>query len=88
MKRIAFGIAVVFMAAGAGMDTSAGKVYANAKGMTLYYFDKDAANASTCYDACAALVYLIGAVGHPYKPQAGLLQHAPPPSPAAMAGRP
>ena len=63
MKRIAFGIAVVFMAAGAGlaaepwktMDTSAGKVYANAKGMTLYYFDKDASNASTCYDACAAM---------------------------------
>jgi hypothetical protein len=33
------------------------------------------------------LVYLIGAVGHPYKPQAGSLQQAPAP-PAAMAGRP
>jgi hypothetical protein len=32
-------------------------------------------------------VYLIGAVGHPYKPQAGLLQHAPPAAPAAMAER-
>ena len=63
MKRIGFAIAVILMAAGTGlaaepwktMDTSAGKVYANAKGMTLYYFDKDGANASTCYDACAAM---------------------------------
>jgi predicted lipoprotein with Yx(FWY)xxD motif len=63
MKRIAFGFAVSLMIAGAvlaaepwkTMDTSAGKVYADAKGMTLYTFDKDAANASSCYDACAAL---------------------------------
>jgi predicted lipoprotein with Yx(FWY)xxD motif len=63
MKRIALGIAVILMAAGAGlaaepwktMDTSAGKVYADAKGMTLYYFDKDAASVSTCYGECAAI---------------------------------
>jgi predicted lipoprotein with Yx(FWY)xxD motif len=63
MKRIAFGFAVSLMIAGAvlaaepwkTMDTSAGKVYADAKGMKLYTFDKDAANASSCYDACAAM---------------------------------
>jgi predicted lipoprotein with Yx(FWY)xxD motif len=63
MKRIAFGFAALLMTAGAGlaaepwktMDTSAGKVYADAKGMTLYYFDKDAANASNCYDDCATM---------------------------------
>jgi hypothetical protein len=32
-------------------------------------------------------VYLIGAVGHPYKPPAGLL-HAPPAAPAAIVARP
>jgi predicted lipoprotein with Yx(FWY)xxD motif len=63
MKRIAIGISAILVAAGASlaaepwktMDTSAGKVYANAKGMTLYHFDKDAANTSSCYDACAAM---------------------------------
>ncbi len=34
------------------------------------------------------LVYLIGAVGHPYKPPAGLLQRVPPPAPSAVAARP
>jgi hypothetical protein len=34
------------------------------------------------------LVYLIGAVGHPYKPPAGLLQRASAAAPAALAGRP
>jgi predicted lipoprotein with Yx(FWY)xxD motif len=63
MKCIAFGFATLLMTAGAvlaaepwkTMDTSVGKVYANAKGMTLYTFDKDAANTSNCYDACAAM---------------------------------
>ena len=34
-------------------DTSAGKAWVDAKGMTLYIFDKDAANQSNCYDQCA-----------------------------------
>src|ERR1700738_2829710 len=63
MKRIAFGFATLLMTAGAvlaaepwkTMDTSVGKVYANTTGMTLYTFDKDAANTSNCYDACAAM---------------------------------
>ena len=63
MKRIAFGFAALLSIAGTSlaaeawktMDTSAGKVYANAAGMTLYTFDKDSANASSCYDACAAM---------------------------------
>jgi predicted lipoprotein with Yx(FWY)xxD motif len=63
MKRFAFGFAGFLMTSGAGlaaepwktMDTSAGKVYADAKGMTLYTFDNDAANTSNCYDACAAM---------------------------------
>ena len=34
-------------------DTSAGKVLTDAKGMTLYTFDKDAGGKSACYDDCA-----------------------------------
>ena len=34
-------------------DTSAGKVLVDAKGMTLYTFDKDEPNKSNCYDDCA-----------------------------------
>ena len=63
MKLIAFGFAALVLTSSAvlaaepwkTMDTSAGKVFADAKGMTLYTFDKDAANASNCYDACAAM---------------------------------
>ncbi|CAN5497951.1 hypothetical protein BH10PSE7_BH10PSE7_44520 [soil metagenome] len=35
------------------MDTSAGKVYTDDMGMSLYTFDKDEANKSNCYDKCA-----------------------------------
>ena len=35
------------------MDTSAGKIYTDASGMTLYTFDKDEAGKSNCYDKCA-----------------------------------
>lgn len=35
------------------VDTAKGKVFADAKGMTLYYFDKDGMGASNCYDKCA-----------------------------------
>jgi predicted lipoprotein with Yx(FWY)xxD motif len=38
---------------GKTMDTSAGKVYVDEKGMTLYTFDKDTPNQSNCYDECA-----------------------------------
>ncbi|MCX5497600.1 hypothetical protein OSH11_23080 [Kaistia dalseonensis] len=35
------------------VDTSAGKVFADAKGMTLYTFDQDGKDVSNCYDKCA-----------------------------------
>ena len=61
MKRIALGLAalpVVGSAAFAAepaktMDTKAGKVWTDEKGMTLYTFDKDANNKSNCNDGCA-----------------------------------
>ena len=36
------------------MDSSAGKIWTDEKGMTLYTFDKDEGGKSTCYDKCAA----------------------------------
>ena len=61
MKRMLFGLAAVIITATAAFaadpwttqDTSKGKVWADTKGMTLYTFDKDAANTSNCYDQCA-----------------------------------
>jgi len=60
MKRIAFGLAAVLIASSAAyagpwktMDTKAGKVYTDDKGMTLYTFDKDEKGKSNCNDACA-----------------------------------
>ncbi len=35
-------------------DTALGKVLTDAKGMTLYTFDKDEGGVSACYDKCAA----------------------------------
>jgi predicted lipoprotein with Yx(FWY)xxD motif len=35
------------------MNTAKGEVLTDAKGMTLYTFDKDAGGASACYDTCA-----------------------------------
>lgn len=35
------------------METAKGEVLTDAKGMTLYVFDKDAAGTSNCYDGCA-----------------------------------
>ena len=35
------------------MDTVAGKVLADQKGMTLYTFDDDSKGKSSCYDDCA-----------------------------------
>jgi len=36
------------------MDSSGGKIWTDAKGMTLYTFDKDEKGTSNCYDKCAA----------------------------------
>jgi predicted lipoprotein with Yx(FWY)xxD motif len=36
------------------MDSSAGKIWTDEKGMTLYTFDKDEKGKSNCYDKCAA----------------------------------
>ena len=62
MKRVVLGLAALLTAAGAGIaaepamigDTSAGKVYTDHKGMTLYTYDKDEAGKTNCYDKCAA----------------------------------
>ncbi|MGQ3213444.1 MAG: COG4315 family predicted lipoprotein [Shinella sp.] len=35
------------------MDTAKGEVLTDAKGMTLYTFDKDANGTSSCHDTCA-----------------------------------
>jgi predicted lipoprotein with Yx(FWY)xxD motif len=61
MKVSVFAFAALFLAAvpvsaaepAKTMDTSAGKVYTDEKGMTLYIFDKDEPNKSNCYDDCA-----------------------------------
>src|SRR5216683_7976235 len=61
MKRIALGLAVLLVTASAAfaagatktMDTAAGKVFTDDKGMTLYTFDKDDKGKSNCYDQCA-----------------------------------
>ena len=58
MRQMLAGLAAVLLAtsaaiaAGKTMDTSAGKVYVDDKGMTLYMLDKDPANTSTCIDKC------------------------------------
>jgi len=36
------------------VDSSMGKIYTDANGMTLYTFDKDETGKSNCYDQCAA----------------------------------
>jgi predicted lipoprotein with Yx(FWY)xxD motif len=61
MKRIALGLAALMMTAGMGFaaepamvaETPGGKIYTDAKGMTLYTFDKDEAGKTNCYDKCA-----------------------------------
>ena len=58
MKQAVFAFALLIVAAPAfaapkAVETSAGKVYADENGMTLYTFDKDEANKSNCYDKCA-----------------------------------
>ncbi|WP_434722970.1 COG4315 family predicted lipoprotein [Mesorhizobium sp. RIZ17] len=62
MKSIALGFAALLLgtvashAAQAWKEAEVGgtKIYTDAKGMTLYTFDKDEKGKSTCYDKCAA----------------------------------
>jgi predicted lipoprotein with Yx(FWY)xxD motif len=61
--RIALGLSAALLALSAGlalaaepameMDSSMGKIYTDAKDMTLYTFDKDEMGKSNCYDKCA-----------------------------------
>ena len=52
--RIAHGTASAYAAEPAKvMDSSAGKIWTDEKGMALYTFDKDEAGKSNCYDKCA-----------------------------------
>ncbi|MER2536083.1 MAG: hypothetical protein ABTQ31_13060 [Rhizobiaceae bacterium] len=61
MSRIALAAALLAATTALGFaaepamtaDTAKGKVYTDAKGMTLYTFDKDDAGKSNCYDNCA-----------------------------------
>ncbi len=61
-KSLAFGLAIlllgtpVALAAEAWKEATVGgaKIYTDAKGMTLYTFDKDAKGVSNCNDKCAA----------------------------------
>jgi predicted lipoprotein with Yx(FWY)xxD motif len=62
MKSTAIGLAAVLATAASAyamepakvMDSSAGKIWTDEKGMTLYTFDKDEKGKSNCYDKCAA----------------------------------
>ena len=62
MKSLTIGLALFFagttasFAANAWKEAEVGgaKIYTNAKGMTLYTFDKDQSGTSNCNDKCAA----------------------------------
>ena len=61
MKRFAITLAALLATSAAGLaaepamvaEVGGGKIYTDAKGMTLYTFDKDEAGKSNCYDKCA-----------------------------------
>lgn len=61
LKTIPLAIALAFVSAGAAFaadpamtaDTAKGKALVDAKGMTLYTFDKDSAGKSACNGGCA-----------------------------------
>ncbi|WP_158813917.1 hypothetical protein [Methylocapsa sp. S129] len=63
MKRFAIGLAALVIAGGSGlaaapwkdMPSSVGDGYSESMGTTLAYPGRDSANASNCYDACAAI---------------------------------
>lgn len=61
MKRMTMITAAAMLFAGAALadpamvgDTAKGKTFVDAKGMTLYTFDKDAGGKSACNGPCAA----------------------------------
>ncbi len=61
--RIVIGLSAALLAFSASLslaaepameaDSSLGKIYTDAKGMTLYTFDKDETDKTNCYDQCA-----------------------------------
>ncbi len=61
MKRIVFTLAAIILTGSAAfamapaktMDTAAGKAWTDGQGMTLYTFDNDGKDKSSCYDQCA-----------------------------------
>ena len=61
MKSAIIGLAALLATAAAAyaaepaklMDSSAGKIWTDEKGMTLYTFDKDEKDKTNCYDKCA-----------------------------------
>ncbi|MEQ1950575.1 hypothetical protein [Mesorhizobium sp. CN2-181] len=61
MKTVLIGVSALLIATAAAyaadpakvMDSSAGKIWTDQNGMTLYTYDKDAAGKSNCYDKCA-----------------------------------
>ena len=61
MKSITLGLAVLFVSSAAAFaaepamvaEAGGAKIYTDAKGMTLYTFDKDEAGKTNCYDKCA-----------------------------------
>ncbi len=61
MNTVATALAVLFLSTAASlaaepakvMDSAGGKIYTDAKGMTLYTFDKDAKDKSNCDATCA-----------------------------------
>ena len=61
MKRILIGLAAVLMIASSALaaepwkilKTSAGAIWTNQSGMTLYVFDRDHRSRSNCYGQCA-----------------------------------
>ena len=61
MKSITLGLAALLVSSAAALaaepamgDEAGGtKIYTDAKGMTLYTFDKDEAGKTNCYDKCA-----------------------------------
>lgn len=61
MKRFSIALAVLLASSAAGLaaepamvaDVGGSKIYTDAKGMTLYTFDKDTAGKTNCYEKCA-----------------------------------
>jgi predicted lipoprotein with Yx(FWY)xxD motif len=62
MKRIGLSVIALLLLAAPALaqtapakvaDTPKGKAWVDAKGMTLYIYDKDVAGKSNCYDKCA-----------------------------------